>query len=281
MQLKLDVLLEARNLVKYFAIKKSFRQLFSSAGKGKPPDLALVKAVDNVSFMLKQGRVLVLAGASGSGKTTVARLIMRAIDPDDGSVMFEGKDVTRYNGSQLRGFRSSVHMIYQDPYTSLNPRMKISDIVMEPLNIHDKRMSREQKVEKVLLAIREVGLEPAEDIAGRLPHTLSGGQRQRVAIARALVLRPMLIVADEPVSMLDVSVRGEILELMQSLRQKLNISYIYITHDLSTARYIGDDLAIMNAGKIVEIGPIDSVLSNPRHTYTKAMLSAIPEPENN
>jgi peptide/nickel transport system ATP-binding protein len=170
-------------------------------------------------------------------------------------------------------------MVYQDPYASLNPRMKISDIVMEPLNIHDKTSSREQKIEKILSAIQDVGLEPSEEIANRLPHTLSGGQRQRVAIARALVLRPTLIVADEPVSMLDVSVRGEILGLMNSLRQKLNVSYIYITHDLSTARYLGDDLAIMNAGRILEMGPMDRVLSDPCHPYTKALINAIPEPE--
>jgi peptide/nickel transport system ATP-binding protein len=170
-------------------------------------------------------------------------------------------------------------MVYQDPYASLNPRMKIMDIVMEPLNIHDKTSSKEQKMEKVLSALSDVRLEPSEEIAGRLPHMLSGGQRQRVAIARALVLRSRLIVADEPVSMLDVSVRGEILELMQSLKEKFNISYIYITHDLSTARYVGDDLAVMNAGKIVEMGPIDRVLSDPYHPYTKALIGAIPEPD--
>lgn len=157
--------------------------------------------------------------------------------------------------------------------------MRVSEIVMEPLSIHDKESSKEQRLEKVLSALREVGLEPTEDIAVRLPYSLSGGQRQRVAIARALVHRPTLIVADEPVSMLDVSVRGEILELMQNLKQKYSISYIYITHDLSTARYLGDDLAIMDAGKIVETGPIDRVLSDPCHPYTRALINAIPEPE--
>lgn len=236
-----------------------------------------VKAVDDVSFTLEQGKVLVLAGESGSGKSTVARLVMRATDPDKGSIFFEGQDVTRYAGPQLKEFRAAIHMVYQDPYASLNPRMRIHDIVMEPLQIHDKTSSKENKLDKVLGALREVRLEPAEQIASRFPHELSGGQRQRVAIARALVVRPRIIVADEPVSMLDVSVRGEILGLMQSLKKKFNISYIYITHDLSTARYVGDILAIMRYGKIVEMGPIDGVLSNPQHEYTKELIGAIPE----
>jgi peptide/nickel transport system ATP-binding protein len=265
-------LLEVRDLYKYFAVKRGFRQMFQ---KGQQ----VVKAVDGVSFTLERGKVLVLAGESGSGKTTVARLVLRATDPDSGSIIFEGNDVTRYAGSQLKHFRASVHMVYQDPYASLNPRMKIMDIVMEPLSIHDKAGNRQQKEEKVLKALEEVRLLPAQDIAGRLPHMLSGGQRQRVALARALVMRPALIVADEPVSMLDVSVRGEILELMHTLKVKFGITYIYITHDLSTARYVGDDIAIMNAGKIVETGPIDRVLAGPAHPYTRALISAVPDPD--
>lgn len=267
----LGALLEARGLVKYFAVKKGIRQMFQ---KGQQ----FVKAVDGVSFSLERAKVLVLAGESGSGKTTVARLVLRAEDPDDGAIIFDGKDITHLTGRQLKEFRTSVHMVYQDPYASLNPRMKIRDIVMEPLSIHDKSSSREQKEEKVLKALEEVRL-PAADVAMRLPHILSGGQRQRVALARALVMRPALIVADEPVSMLDVSVRGEILGLMHDLRQKFGIAYIYITHDLSTARYVGDDIAIMNGGRIVEMGPIDRVLSSPVHPYTQALISAIPDPD--
>ncbi|AIF82852.1 ATPase component of various ABC-type transport systems with duplicated ATPase domain [Candidatus Nitrososphaera evergladensis SR1] len=266
-------LLEVRDLRKYFAVKRSFRQMLHQKGRD------FVKAVDGVSFTLERGKVLVLAGESGSGKTTVARLVLRATDPDAGSIIFEGNDVTLYTGSQLKHFRSSVHMVYQDPYASLNPRMKIMDIVMEPLSIHDRASTKEQKEEKVLKALEEVRLVPAQEIARRLPHMLSGGQRQRVALARALVMRPALIVADEPVSMLDVSVRGEILDLMQTLRRRFSLSYIYITHDLSTARYVGDDIAIMNAGKIVETGPIDRVLLSPAHQYTKSLIEAIPDPD--
>lgn len=268
----MNVLVEAKSLKKYFPINKSFRQFFRPGLPGQ-----FVKAVDDVSFTVDRGKVLVIAGASGSGKTTVARLLMRAIDPDGGTIMFGGKDITQSKGKELREFRRAAQMVYQDPYSSLNPRMKVKDIILEPINIHDKVSSREQKLEQALNALADVGLEPPEDIAGRLPHTLSGGQRQRVAIARALVLRPSVIVADEPISMLDVSVRGEILGLMQRLKLNFNLSFIYITHDLSTARYVGDNLAIMKSGKIVEMGAIDSILSDPKHPYTKSLIDAIPE----
>lgn len=236
-----------------------------------------VKAVDDVSFTLEKGKVLVLAGESGSGKTTVARLILRAIEADKGSkIFFEGEDVTRHTGSKLREFRSTVHMVYQDPYTSFNPRWKVLDIVMEPLSIHDKSSTQETKVAKAMTALRDVRLS-AENVAGKRPHELSGGERQRVALARAIVMRPKIIVADEPVSMLDVSVRGEILSLMQSMRERFNISFIYITHDLSTARYVGDSLAIMKSGKIVEMGPIDRIISDPDNPYTKDLINAVPD----
>jgi peptide/nickel transport system ATP-binding protein len=238
-----------------------------------------IKAIDDVSLKVEKGKVFVLAGQSGSGKTTLARLILRAIEPDSGSIVFNGEDITKKTDNELKKFRINVQMIYQDPYTSLNPRMKILDIVMEPLNIHDKKRSKTERKEKVLRSLEDVRLKPAGEIAEKFPHMLSGGQRQRVALARSLILTPKLIIADEPVSMLDVSVRAEILELMRNLKDRLEISFLYITHDLSTSRYIGDYIAIMRAGKIVEAGSIDQVLLHPVHPYTQSLIHAISEPD--
>ena len=265
-------LLEVKDVKKYFPVKQSFRQIFRRS------DPHYIKAVDGVSFSVERGKVLVIAGESGSGKTTLARIGIKALESDGGSIIFEGQDITRYSGERLKHFRSRVQMVYQDPYSSLDPRMKIIDIVREPLDIHDRAGSKNEKTEKVIKALKDVRLEPATEIASRYPHALSGGQRQRVALARALVLQPAIIVADEPVSMLDVSVRAEILELMRDLKERFQISFVYITHDLSTARYIGDDIAVMYSGKIVEQGPIDDVLLDPLHPYTQALIDAISEP---
>jgi peptide/nickel transport system ATP-binding protein len=266
-------LLRVNNLKKYFPVKRSLREILRFEKEHN------VKAVDGVSFTVQNGKVFVLAGESGSGKTTVARLILRAIEPDSGSIIFDGDDITKRAETELRKVRTSIQMVYQDPYTSLNPRMKILDIIMEPLNINDKHSSKVEKKEKVLQTLEDVRLRPAEEISEKFPHMLSGGQRQRVALARAIVLTPKLIIADEPVSMLDVSVRAEILELMGNLKERLNVSYIYITHDLSTARYIGDDIAIMRDGRIAEVGNIEQVLLYPTHPYTKALIEAISEPD--
>ena len=262
----MEEILSVQNLTKHF-VKKG---IFSSSG-------TVVRAVDDVSFSLKKGEVLVLAGESGSGKTTTAKLILRAIEPDSGKVFFEGIEVGQDNKS-LEKLRMQCQMVHQDPYASVNPRMKVSDIIMEPLEIH-KVGTKKNRKKMVLDALHEVRLEPAEEIFGKFPHMLSGGQRQRVVIARALVLKPKLIIADEPVSMLDVSVRAEILELMLDLQKKHRISYIYITHDLSTARYLGQKIAVMYLGKIVESGPIDDVLLHPKHPYTQALIDAISEPD--
>lgn len=268
----MDSILQINNVKKYFPANIGVRRIFHSTGSH------YIKAVDDVSLTIEKGKVFVLAGGSGSGKTTLARLILRAIDPDSGSIVFDGEDITRNTGKKLRKFRVNTQMIHQDPYTSINPRMKIMDVIMEPLNIYNKQDSKQQRIEKVLKSLEDVRLEPAIDIAEKFPHMLSGGQRQRASLARALVLKPKLIIADEPVSMLDVSIRAEILEIVKTLKDKFRISYLYITHDLSTARYIGDNIAIMFNGKIVEAGPIDRVLLNPLHPYTQALIDAVSEP---
>lgn len=271
-------ILELVNIKRYFPLKRSFRQFLRFQNP------SYIKAVDGVSLQIERGKALVLAGESGSGKSTLARIILKALKPDCGSIILNGEDVSDQNDKKMmKRFHENIQMIHQDPYSALNPRMKVMDIVMEPLNIHEKReTSKEAREEKVLRSLRDVQLNPVDYIANLFPHMLSGGQRQRVALARALVLRPTLIIADEPVSMLDVSVRGEILHLMKTLKDHLHISYLYITHDLSTSRYIGDTIGVMYAGKIVEVGSVDDVLLKPRHPYTQALIDAIiqPDPEN-
>ena len=263
----MEEILSVLNLTKYFVTRKG---IFA-------PSKKVIKAVDEISFSLKKGEVFVLAGESGSGKTTIARLILRAIEPDSGKIFFDGVEVGK-ESKNLTSLRMQCQIIPQDPYASINPRMKISDIIMEPLEIH--RIGTRQERKKIVIdALREVRLEPAEEMYDKYPHMLSGGQRQRIVLARALVTKPQVIIADEPVSMLDLSVRAEVLELMKDLQKKYGISYIYITHDLSTARYLGQRIAIMYLGKIVETGPIDEVLLYPLHPYTQALLDAISEPD--
>ena len=261
----LDEILRVEGLSKQF-VKKS---MFSSKK-------SLVKAVEDVSFSLYNDEVLVIAGESGSGKTTIAKLILRAITPDSGKVIFQGEEI-KDDSKSLMKIRMNCQMVHQDPYDSINPRMKVKDIVSEPLEIHNIGNSLERR-RIVLDSLREVKLEPSEEIANKYPHMLSGGQRQRVVLARALVVRPKIIIADEPVSMLDVSIRGEILELMKNIQKKNNISFIYITHDLTTARYFGQRIIILYLGKIMEFGSIDRVLLEPRHPYTQALIDAISEP---
>ena len=261
----LDEILRVDGISKRF-VKKS---IFDSKS-------SVVKAVDDVTFSLNKGDVLVIAGESGSGKSTIAKLILMATDPDSGRIIFEGEQI-KNEPKSLKKIRMQCQMVYQDPYDSINPRMKVGDIVSEPLQIHNIGNGLERK-KMVMDALKEVKLEPTEEIVEKYPHMLSGGQRQRVVIARALVMRPKIIIADEPVSMLDVSIRAEILELMKEIQKKNNISFIYITHDLATARYFGQNIIILYLGKIMEAGSINQVLMRPRHPYTQALIDAISEP---
>ncbi len=245
--------------------------------KGMFGSKTTVRATDNVTFSLKKGEVFVLAGESGSGKSTIAKLILKSIESDSGKIFFENQEISNEK-KNLEIIKMNCQMIHQDPYDSINPRMKISDIVSEPLEIHNIG-DKNERTRRVIEVLQEVKLEPAEEIARKYPHMLSGGQRQRVVLARALALKPKVILADEPVSMLDVSIRAEMLELLHDLQKKYNISFIYITHDLATARYFGQRIGILYLGRIVEIGPIDDVLLSPKHPYTQALIDAISEPD--
>ncbi len=234
-------------------------------------------ALIRVSLDIGRGEVLVLAGESGSGKSTLARLLLGTIRRDSGSVSFEGRPIDDTSPGDLAWIRKRCSFVQQDPYDSMNPKMSVYDIVAEPLGVHGMRDPKQRR-KRVLGALADVGLD-GEQIMDRLPHVLSGGQRQRVAIARSLVLEPALIIADEPVSMLDVSVRAGILDLLRNLCDSRRVAFLYITHDLATARHFGDNIALMYRGRIVEYGGISDVLESPRHPYTQALLDALPLPE--
>jgi len=286
------ILLDVDGLYKYFPLS----QPLLSRLTGKKP--RVVHAVDNVSFHLNTGEILALVGESGSGKTTVGMNVLGLQIPTRGKILFDGIDValwsqggltgTEHSGSQglerftsreqILSLRKRAQMVFQDPYESLNPRQKIFDIVAEPLDIHGISLSEEDRQERVREALEICGLAPADHFWGRYPDGLSGGQRQRVVVAGALVLEPELLIADEPVSMLDVSIRAELLYLFLEIRKQRNISIIYTTHDLATAGFFTDRMAVMYLGRIVEIGPTRSILADPKHPYTKALVSVLSAP---
>jgi oligopeptide transport system ATP-binding protein len=236
-----------------------------------------VKAIDNVSFDIYEGEVFGLVGESGSGKTTVGRTILKLYDFDDGDITFAGQSLSNISGKDLKEFRKSAQMIFQDPQASLNGRMKIRDIVAEGLDIHKLTSSKEERDERVQHLLDLVGLN--KDHLTRYPHEFSGGQRQRIGIARALAVKPKFIIADEPISALDVSIQAQVVNLMQKLQHEQGLTYLFIAHDLSMVKYISDRIGVMHWGKMLEIGTSDDVYNDPIHPYTKSLLSAIPEPD--
>jgi peptide/nickel transport system ATP-binding protein len=246
--------------------------------RGLTKHFARVHAVDDVSFEVRAGTITALVGESGSGKSTVARLLARLHDPTSGSVLWEGGDVARvrHRRDVLR-YRSQVQLIFQDPFDSLNPVKTVRHHVARALRIH-RMVPRDRVDERVHELLRSVGLVPPHEIAAKYPHELSGGQRQRVALARVLAVEPKVILADEPTSMLDVSIRIGILNLMTRLKEERGIAFLFVTHDLASARYVADDLLVMYAGQIVERGPVEEVLANPLHPYTRLLLAAVPDP---
>ena len=263
-----DPVLAVHNLAKHFPIRRGilFRRQIGS-----------IKAVDGVSFNLQRGETLGLVGESGCGKSTLARLLMRLETPTTGRATYDGEDIFRMSGGRLRALRRSVQMVMQDPYTSLNPRMTVGDIVGEPFEIHPEVAPRGERLARVRELLDLVGLNPEH--INRYPHEFSGGQRQRIGIARALALRPSVIICDEPVSALDVSIQAQVINLLTRLQRELGLSYVFIAHDLSVVRHICDRVAVMYLGKIVEIGTEAEIYQRPTHPYTQALLSAVPVPD--
>lgn len=264
-----QAIIQVHNLRKLFPVKKA--TIWEKEDK-------FVHAVDDVSFDLHQGEVLALVGESGCGKSTLALTLMNLESPTAGNIFFEGADVTHISGKALQAMRRDIQMVFQDPYESLNPTMTIGEIVGEPLVVHRLTADKREREARIVRALEDAGLKPASNFINRYPHELSGGQRQRVVIAGALVLEPKVLLADEPVSMLDVSIRAEILNLLASLREARGISVLFITHDLGTVAYFADRIAVMYLGRIVEKGKTLDVLERPLHPYTKALLSVMPVP---
>ncbi len=261
-----ETILELEHIVKRYRTRGSF---FGTHGKD-------VIALDQVSIRVVRGEIFGLVGESGSGKTTAGRLIVRLEEPEEGKIYLDSNEISALKGNALREFRCKVQMIFQDPYQSLNPQFSVFDAVSEPLIIH-KIGNAEARKDSVWQAMKSVGLSPPDDFAHRYPHQLSGGQRQRVAIARAMILKPEFVVADEPTSMLDASISAQIFNILLEMREKLHVSFLFITHSLAAARYLCDRIAVIYRGNLVEMGPGDEVIQNPKHPYTQALIDALPK----
>ena len=260
----MDKIVEVKNLKKYFTLYGGgLRKKYS------------IKAVDNISFYIKKKEILGLVGESGCGKTTCGKIILRIIDPSSGSIIFDGHDITNISQKEMARFRKQMMIIYQDPFGSLDPRMKIGSTIAEPMEVH-RMFSKEEKENRIKELMEKVGLTP--DQINRYPHEFSGGQRQRIGIARALATNPKFIVADEPVSALDVSIQAQIINLLKYLQKEFDLTLLFITHDLSVIKHISDRVAVMYTGQIVEMAPRNELFKNPLHPYTKTLLSAIPIP---
>jgi peptide/nickel transport system ATP-binding protein len=262
-----NTLLEVKNLKMYFPVTKGLLR----------KTVANVKAVDDVSFTIKKGETLGLVGESGCGKTTVARCILRLYRPTAGQIIFEGQDISGWPKNKIRPLRQKMQLIFQDPYSSLDPRQSAGNIVGEPLTIHELTKNNDEYKQRLAELFRMVGLDPG--MADRVPHEFSGGQRQRIGIARALASNPSFIVCDEPISALDVSIQAQVINLLQELQEKLGLTYLFVAHDLSVVRHISDRVAVMYLGRIVEITDWKALYENPLHPYTKALLSAVPIPD--
>ncbi len=269
-----EVLVRLEEVRKHFPLQSGF--IASLLNRGHVP---AVKAVDGVSFEIKKGEVFGLAGESGSGKSTVGRLVLRLYEPTSGKIYFDGIDICKLSEEEMRRLRARMQLVFQDPLASLNPRMTIGQAIQHPVSIHLPGLAPDEQRGRVLNMLQAVGLTPPESYYDLFPHQISGGQRQRIVLARALVTNPELIVADEPIAMADVSVRALLLDLMMQLKQQFDLTYLFITHDLATAKYVCDRIAIMYLGKLCELGPLDEVYRHSAHPYTRALLKAVPVPD--